>query len=68
MAAMSVTLGESLTIRVLEYAFRTAFTTDAAPSQVTPNAMPPDLTLGQEMLSSMAGMRSNSLILAAQAA
>ena len=67
-SAMSVTLGESFTMSVLSYTCRTARTTLAAPSQVTPNAMPPLFTLGQEMFSSMPGMAGSAAMRAAQAA
>ena len=68
MSAMLVTLGESFTISVLSYTLRTAFTTLAAPSQVTPKAIPPSFTLGQEMFSSMAGIFSSSFTRAAHSA
>src|SRR5574344_2709819 len=50
-----VTLGVSLTIIVLPYTLRTALTTLAAISGLVPNPIPPFLTLGQLILSSMAG-------------
>ena len=68
MSATFVTFGDSLTIKVLSYALRTAFTTAEAPSAVTPKAIPPCFTFGQDMFSSMAGMRSSSLMRAAHSA
>ena len=52
----------------LRIAARTALTTEAAPAHVTPKAMPPSCTLGQEILSSMAGMRSNAATFSEHAA
>ena len=67
-STMLVTFGESFTISVLWYFALTAFTTLAAPSQVTPNAIPPSLTLGQEIFNSMAGIFSSASIFSAQSA
>ena len=39
---------------------RTAFTMEAAPAQVTPKAIPPSLTFGQEIFTSMAGIPSST--------
>ena len=68
MSAMFVTLGESLTMSVLWYAFLTARTTLSAPLHVTPKAMPPSFTFGQEIFSSMAGIRSSASMRAAHSA
>jgi len=59
-SAISVTLGESLTIRVLSYTSRTASVTATADGQLTPKAMPPSFTLGQEIFSSIAEIPSSS--------
>ena len=67
-SVMLVTLGDNFTMSVLEYLCLTAFTTLAAPAQVTPKAIPPSFTLGHEMLSSMAGIRSRASTLAAHSA
>ena len=45
---------------VRSQARRRAAVTDAAPAHVVPNAMPPCLTLGQDMLTSMAWISSRS--------
>ena len=50
---ISVTLGDSLTISGSFVAARTARTTSSARRGSVPNATPPSLTFGQEMLSSM---------------
>ena len=68
MLTMSVTLGESFTMSVLLYALRTARTTLEAPSVVTPKAMPPSCTLGQDMFNSMACMSSRASMHSAQRA
>ena len=52
MAAMSVTLGLSFIITGFFVTALTARVTSAAPSGVTPKAMPPLWTLGQEMFTS----------------
>ncbi len=49
---ISVTFGESLTIIGLEVRRRIWATTSAAEVQEVPNAAPPSLTFGQEMLTS----------------
>ena len=67
-SVMSVTFGESFTIRVLWYTLRTALTTSAAPCAETPKAIPPCFTFGQEMFSSIAGMFSSSLMMLAVSA
>src|SRR5450756_31821 len=51
-AVMSSALGDSLTMSGLLHTRRTAVTTPAATSLLTPKAMPPSCTLGQLMLSS----------------
>ena len=66
-SAIFVTLGESFTMRCLSYTFLTAVTTCSIPAHVTPNAMPPCLTFGQETLSSMAGIFSKALTFSATA-
>ena len=53
-SAMEVTLGDSFTIRVLGYTERMALVTSAAPLVVVPNAIPPSLTLGHEIFTSIA--------------
>ena len=53
-SVMSVTLGDSLTMTTPGNASLTARVTAAAPSVVVPNAMPPCLTLGHDMLISTA--------------
>ena len=67
-SVMSVTFGESFTISVFLYALRTALTTSAAPRAVTPKAIPPCFTFGQEIFSSMAGIFSSSLMMLAVSA
>ncbi len=57
-SVMSVTLGESFTIRCLSQDSRAAEVTFSAPEHVVPNAMPPCFTFGQEMLISTAFTRS----------
>ncbi len=52
-SVMLVTFGVSLTISGLLVAALTAFVTEEAPSQVTPQVAPPALTFGQEMFSSI---------------
>ena len=68
MSTTLVTLGDNFTISILSYTSLTALTTLAAPDAVTPKAIPPAFTLGQEIFNSMAGMFSNSLIRAAHEA
>ena len=53
-SAMSVWLGESLTISGLDVAARHTSVTRAAISGSLPKAAPPFFTLGQEMFTSMA--------------
>ena len=57
---ISVTLGDSFTMTVPSNDFLTARVTDAAPSHVVPKAIPPCLTLGQDMLTSMQHMSVDS--------
>ena len=59
MSAMSVTFGDNFTISVLSKAPRAALTTCAAPEHDVPKAIPPCLTLGHEMLSSIAWILSS---------
>ena len=63
-ATISVTLGESLVITILEVLAFTARTTSAAASGQVPKTMPPSFTLGQEMLISTASTPSTSNFLA----
>ena len=59
-SVISVTLGDSFTIRVLFHTSRTAFVTSAAEQAEVPNAIPPSFTFGQEILSSIAGIFSRA--------
>ena len=66
-SVMSVTFGESFTMSVRGYMFRTACTTSAALLGHVPNAIPPCFTLGQDMFSSIAGILSRGAICSAHA-
>jgi hypothetical protein len=61
-SAMSVWLGESLVISGLSVTRRQTATTRADMSGSLPKATPPSLTLGQEILISMASMGESSKI------
>ena len=63
----SVTLGESLGMTGRRVALRTAETTSWVMRGSPPNAMPPFLTLGQEMLTSRAATPGTSAIRATSA-
>ena len=60
--AISVTLGDNFTIKVLLHTFLTAETTELADSHEVPNAIPPSFTLGHDMFNSIAGILSKSEI------
>src|SRR5579883_1761697 len=53
-STISVTFGESLTIKGRVQTSRTAPVTRAASAQLSPNVLPSDATFGQEMFSSIA--------------
>ena len=67
-SAISVTLGESFTIIVLWYTSRTALTILEAPLTLVPKAIPPFFTLGQLILTSIAGIPSSASNFSAHAA
>jgi hypothetical protein len=64
MATISVTLGESLVITILDVLLFTALTTSAALSGQVPKTRPPSLTFGQEIFISKASTPSTSSFLA----
>ena len=63
---ISVTMGESLTIRGFPQTSRTFFTSAWSPSGSLPNSMPPFFTLGHETFISRADMPSKSRAWAAR--
>src|SRR5574344_2170966 len=65
-SAISVTLGDNLTISVLLYTFLTSDVTLSAITQLVPKAIPPCFTLGQEIFNSIALIFSNSFIRSAK--
>ena len=67
-SVMSVTLGESLTIKGFSVLSLTALTTSDAESGYAPKAIPPDLTLGHEILTSIPDTSSISSRRAASSA